>query len=121
MLTQPLLRRICAAVLTVVMAATWLLQVTHVWLDNHHHEAHLVCDDHQRTYSTAPLHFHDAHYLTENCELCDFILSAVTPPDLPGAVWSSVSIPQQPSYPAYDGIPAGFAGFMRSLRGPPVF
>jgi hypothetical protein len=52
----------------------------HLLEDQHHHEEQRVCsvDD-----NDGKVHLHDAHFLTEDCQLCDYVVHSSLLPELP--------------------------------------
>ena len=56
-------------------------KTVHILTNNHHHEPLKVCSNEAETREGTP-HFHDAHYLTEDCSVCDYLIGAHTLPTL---------------------------------------
>jgi hypothetical protein len=52
----------------------------HILFDAHHHESLHVCDQGDDI-RDGKAHLHDAHYLTENCDVCNYVLNADVLPE----------------------------------------
>ena len=72
--------RISAVFLLLIILLSTTGRLLHLLEDAHHHAELRVCsvDD-----NDGKIHLHDAHFLTEDCQLCHFVVHSSVLPDLP--------------------------------------
>jgi hypothetical protein len=74
----------------VFLLAVVLLSATgktvHVLTNSHHHHEEMKICSLERDDNDHNAHLHDAHYLTEDCSLCDYLVQAHLLPEWPEMV-----------------------------------
>lgn len=73
-------RIIQSAILLLLIVTANTGRVIHLLQDDHHQAEKRVCsiDD-----NDGKIHLHDAHFLSEDCQLCDFVVQTSMLPELP--------------------------------------
>jgi len=75
-----IIRIIQSAILLLLIVTANTGRVIHLLQDDHHQAEKRVCsiDD-----NDGKIHLHDAHFLSEDCQLCDFVVQSSLLPELP--------------------------------------
>ena len=115
-----LLSRLSASLLLAVILLFSAGKALHVLHESHHHSDLKVCELDEGD-GDGTQHLHDAHFLTEDCSLCDYLVGGY---DLPDWHFQLVLLVRNDvfSLPFHVGIPSLAVEITaNALRGPPTF
>lgn len=107
-----------ALFLALIFSTSTVLKLAHVLLDEHHHEERHFCELDPKSNDR---HFHDASYVSNDCDLCAFVLSSpAVLPEVFGFEWVNLAPVVSELRFAEQSHCLAFAGSARLLRGPPA-
>ena len=120
-MTSQFRRMMNAALLLGVLVLFSGAKALHLLHDAHHHHSEHVCGETDGDIDDGKTHLHDAHFLTDDCQLCDYVLGTF---DLP--LWQTPVLTSR--VPVLSDVAVGYIspiinGYFGPffLRGPPMY
>lgn len=108
-----------AGLLAFVMWVSWSRQPLHI-LFEHEHDHHRQACALSYEAKTGEFHFHDEHFLEEDCDQCAFTLTVFEQPEWIFSLGQTVLYVQTPAAFFYSPVALSFSGDNALLRGPPA-